>query len=64
VLHPYALGAIKPVRGTIGPNAERHTRDLLTLRMRPVVLQLRVEECGSVENWEYTPKGDTFMFVL
>lgn len=28
------------------------------LRMRPVVLQLRVEGCNSVENWEHTPKGD------
>lgn len=24
VLQPYAIGALKPVRGTIGPNAGRH----------------------------------------
>ena len=64
MLQPYAIGAIRPVRGTIRPNAGRHAQDLLILRMRPVVIELRVEEYNSMENWEYTPKGDTFQLAV
>lgn len=54
MVHPYALGAIKPVRGTFEPNAGKHTRDLLIIRVMPVAVQLRIEELDGVENREYS----------